>query len=177
MENMNLGVGTRVKHPAYGDGVIIRVHKAMYDVTFMLYGLKKVGKTYDKWEIIEAIESEDEVTFAEAEKSLLKILKAYNLIGDHVEIADKFKNGTLILKPEDDNLVEKEIPIDTFFNKIIMVRDRLRVIEQKINSNKNLDKAEKITLQQYITRSYGILTSFNVLFKEKKDTFIGVKST
>ncbi len=176
MENEILGVGSRVKHPAFGDGVVIRVHKAAYDVTFMLYGIKQVGKTYDKWEIIEKIETEAEVTFNEAEKSLLKILKAYDLIQDEVVIADKYRNGTLILKPEDDSYVSKEMPLDTFFNKIIMVRDRLRVIEQKINSNDSLPKDEKITLQQYITRAYGSMTSFNILFKDKKDNFVGQRS-
>ena len=69
----------------------------------------------------------------------------------------------------------KEVPIDTFFNKIIMVRDRLRVMEQKINSS-NLDNAEKVELQQYITRCYGSLTTFNVLFKSTNDYFVGEKT-
>ena len=69
----------------------------------------------------------------------------------------------------------KEVPIDIFFNKIIMVRDRLRVMEQKINSS-NLDNAEKVELQQYITRCYGSLTTFNVLFKSTTDYFVGEKT-
>jgi hypothetical protein len=68
------------------------------------------------------------------------------------------------------------MPIDTFFHKIVMVRDRLRVMEQKINSSKNLDDQEKVDLQQYITRIYGSLTSFNVLFKNKSDQFVGERS-
>lgn len=173
MEDTILGVGSRVKHPAYEDGVIIRIHKAVYDVIFIKYGLKQVGKHYDKWEIIEYMEASEEVTFTEAEKSLLKILKAYNLIREDVSIADKFLNGTIIFKPQDETYSSKEMPIETFFHKLVMVRDRLRVIEQKINSNKELSEAEKVNLQQYITRIYGSLTSFNILFKKNEDNFVG----
>jgi predicted GNAT family N-acyltransferase len=82
----------------------------------------------------------------------------------------------MVLEPEDSNLQNKEIPIDTFFHKIVMVRDRIRVMEQKINSS-NLDDQDKIDLQQYITRIYGSLTTFNVLFKSKSQQFSGHKST
>jgi protein-arginine kinase len=80
------------------------------------------------------------------------------------------------MEPGDTNLQGKELTIDSFFHKITMVRDRLRVMEQKINASKNLDEQEKIDLQQYITRSYGSLTSFNVLFKMKSQQFVGQKS-
>ena len=83
--------------------------------------------------------------------------------------------NVFLLRPSDSNLADKEIPIDTFFHKIVMVRDRLRVMEQKINSSKTLEDADKIDLQQYITRIYGSLTTFNVLFKLKSDNFVGQK--
>ena len=79
------------------------------------------------------------------------------------------------MEPQDTSLQNKELPIDTFFHKIVMVRDRLRVMEQKINSSK-LDDQDKIDLQQYITRIYGSLTTFNVLFKVKEHQFVGSRS-
>lgn len=170
-----LGVGSRVKHPAYGDGVVIRLHPAAYELTFILYGVKLVGRDYDKWDIVEAIPAEEEVTFTEAEKALIKILKTYNGLEEKVDLGDKWINGTLILRPEDPDMKEKEMEIDTFFHKIVMVRDRLRVMEQRINSSALIDE-EKVNLQQYITRIYGSLTSFNVLFKYKDDHFKGSKS-
>jgi hypothetical protein len=171
-----LGIGSRVRHPAFGDGVVIRLRKAAYDVCFMLYGIKQVGKDYNKWEIIEATEAETEVSFSAAEKSLVKILRAFSDISEEVPLGDRWEGGSMILKPADDDLKEKEIPIETFFHKIVMVRDRLRVMEQRINSSKNLSDEEKINLQQYITRVYGSLTTFNVLFKYKEDSFTGEKT-
>ena len=103
------------------------------------------------------------------------MLQKWSDISEIVPIADKWKGGKLILEPEDTNLQSKEIPIDTFFHKIVMVRDRIRVMEQKINSSK-LDDQDKIDLQQYITRIYGSLTTFNILFKIKEQQFTGSKS-
>ena len=173
---ITLGVGSRVKDPAFGDGVVIRVHKAAYEVCFTLYGIKEFGKTYDKWQVKDAVTPEAEVDFNALEKSLIKVLNYYSDVSQVVPLGDKWIGGTLILRPEDDSLKEKEIPIETFFHKIVMVRDRLRVMEQRINASKQLTDEEKINLEQYITRIYGSLTTFNVLFKYKDDQFIGEKS-
>ncbi|NNE27078.1 MAG: hypothetical protein HKN09_09565 [Saprospiraceae bacterium] len=167
-----LGVGSRVNHPAYGDGVVIGVDVAAYSVVFMTYGKKLVGKEYEGWEIIDAVANEEEVSFDAAEKALVRILRSYNAIQEVVELGDKWDGGTLVLKPRDSELKSKEMPIDTFFHKIVMVRVRLRVMEQRINSSKLTDE-EKVNLQQYISRIYGSLTSFNVLFKYKDDHFKG----
>lgn len=174
MENV-LGVGSRVRHPAFGDGVVISADVAAYRVCFITYGIKLVGKEYSAWEVIEKIPADEKVSFSEAERSLIKILKAWSDISEVVPIGDKWRNGVLILKPDDETLKPKEIPIETFFHKIIMVRDRLRVMEQRINAS-DLHDEEKINLQQYITRIYGSLTTFNVLFKNKEDQFVGEKS-
>lgn len=175
MSDNLLGIGSRVNHPAYGDGVIIRIHKAAYEVCFMKFGIKTVGKNYEQWQIIEAIPTEEAITFNEAEKSLIKILNAYSDISQVIDLGDRWKDGVMILQPGESGLKSKEVPIDAFFHKIVMVRDRLRVMEQRINSSKLTDE-EKVNLQQYVTRIYGSLTTFNILFKYKEDYFVGDKS-
>jgi hypothetical protein len=172
-----LGIGSRVRHPAYGDGVVIRLHKVAYEISFIQYGIKMVGRDYESLEITERIEPQEVVSFTEAEKALVKILRAYNGVEEEVALGDKWDGGMLVLQPKDDHYKDKEIPIDVFFHEIVMVRDRLRVLEQRINSNKQLSDEEKVNLQQYITRIYGSLTSFNVLFKHKEDYFVGEKSS
>jgi hypothetical protein len=167
-----LGVGSRVKHPAFGDGVIIRLHVAAYEVCFTQFGLKMVGKEYSNWTIVEHIPAEESVTFTEAEQSLAKILRAWAGVNlEKTELGDRWKNGKMILQA--DGVQPKEIPIDTFFHKIVMMRDRLRVLEQQVNAHKKLDDEDKVNLQQYITRCYGSLTTFNVLFKNREDYFVG----
>jgi len=168
-----LGIGSRVKHPSFGVGVVIRLFKMAYEVCFVQYGIKQVGKNFEGLEIIEAIEPEASVSYSEAEKSLIKILKNFNGIQETVALGDKWNNGTLILKPADEGLKAKEIPIEQFFHKIVMVRDRIRVMEQRINASKVMSDEDKVNLQQYLTRIYGSLTTFNVLFKNKEDHFKG----
>jgi hypothetical protein len=95
---------------------------------------------------------------------------------EEVPIGDRWEGGTLILQPADKSLKAKELPIEDFFHKIVMTRDRLRVLEQRINGNAQLSDAEKVNLQQYITKIYGSLTTFNVLFRYKEHYFTGEKS-
>jgi hypothetical protein len=171
-----LGIGSRIDHTEFGKGVVTNVTSKHYWVTFIDNGLETIDLD-SEFEVIEAAEDEvDTVSLFEVESSLVNILKKWSDASEVVHIADKWKGGQLILEPADTNLQSKAMPINTFFHKITMVRDRLRVMEQKINSSKNLDEQEKIDLQQYITRSYGSLTSFNVLFKIKEQQFKGQSS-
>lgn len=92
-----------------------------------------------------------------------------------VPLAPKWEGGTLRLIPANGDLQPKDIPIDALFHKVVMLRDRLRTMEQKINAHAKLTDAEKVELQQYVTRCYGSLTTFNVLFRDKGDFFVGQK--
>lgn len=171
-----LGIGSRINHPNYGKGVITNVSSKMYWVTFLEKGLETLAIDED-FEVIEAVEGEvDTVSFSEIESSLVEILKRWSDVSEIVPLAEKWRRGKLILQPQDKTLQSKEIPIDTFFHKIVMLRDRLRVMEQKINASKSLEEDEKIDLQQYITRCYGSLTTFNILFKLPTHNFVGDSS-
>ncbi len=91
-------------------------------------------------------------------------------------MAPRWEGGTIQMVPGGPGLQSKELPIDSLFHKVVMVRDRLRVLEQKLNAHPKLSDAEKVEMQHYVTRIYGSLTSFNLLFREKSDQFVGAKS-
>ena len=170
-----LGIGSRINHAEYGKGVVTNVSSKEYWVTFIENGLETIDID-SEFEVIEHAENEvDTVSFYDVEQSLLSILKKWNGLGEPVAIGDKWKGGNMKLTPGQAGLAAKDVPIDVFFHKIVMLRDRLRVMEQKINAS-NLEEIEKVELQQYITRIYGSLTTFNVLFKSQTDYFVGEKS-
>lgn len=178
MEQTTLGIGTRLQHTQYGPGVIVGIRYASYLISFINHGVKEIDKTDNKLEeIIPENVTEEIETHSEVERSLLKILRLWGGLTENVPLGDKWIKGVLQLQPADKSLKPKEIPIDDFFHKIVMLRDRLRVLEQNINSNKKLSDEDKVNMQQYITRCYGSLTTFNVLFKNKEQWFVGEKGS
>lgn len=176
MDQLTLGIGTRLQHTQYGPGVIVGVKYATYLISFINHGVKEIDKTDNKLdEIIPEHVTVEVETVSDTEKSLLKILRLWGGITENVSLGDRWTGGTLLLQPADPSLKPKEIPVEAFFHKIVMLRDRLRVLEQQINAHKILSDEDKVNLQQYITRIYGSLTTFNVLFKNKEQWFIGEK--
>ncbi len=173
MEDISFGIGTRLNHPEYGFGVVIQVKSNSYLITFQNQGTREILRSYDTFEVIDHMEQPDDLmSYETLELALIKVLRQFSDIQEDVQIADKWKGGKIVIHPGNTDLKGYEMPIQTFFKKIIMVRDRIRVLEQKVNSS-NISEEEKISIQQYITRSYGSLTSFNILFKNKIDSFTG----
>ena len=178
MDQLLLGIGTRLQHTQYGPGVIVGVRYATYLISFINHGIKEIDKVDDKLEeIIPENVTEEIETHSDVERSLLKILRQWSSPEELVPLGDRWTGGTMLLQPKDSTQKPKEIPIEAFFHKIVMTRDRLRVLEQQINSHKMLSDADKVNLQQYITRIYGSLTTFNVLFRNKEDWFVGEKGS
>ncbi|HRO43194.1 MAG TPA: hypothetical protein PL009_10195 [Flavipsychrobacter sp.] len=174
----NLGIGSRIEHPHFGKGVVVETANEFYTIWFKSSNsAKSVSRDYKELRILESKEnsgtSGEAVSLAEIEEALEHVLDRRLNEFQLVPLANKWNNATMILKPQDDQLQPREFPIETFFHKIVMVRDRLRLIEQKINSHKVLTDEEKVDLQQYITGVYGSLTTFNVLFKETHHQFKG----
>jgi len=175
MAEVQLGVGSRIKHPQFGKGVIVQIRSDAYEITFIEHGTRQILRDFTGLEIIEAVETpSDLATYEKWEKSLIRVLRRFSDVQETVPLGGKWTGGKLLMIPGEAGLKEKEIPMDAFFHKIVMVRDRLRVLEQKLNASKLTDE-EKIEMQQYITRVYGSLTTFNVLFKNKDDQFVGDK--
>ena len=111
----------------------------------------------------------DEATF----RTVLREILRDELALSDAAIAERFRGGEMILKPGREGTQEKRVPIEAFFHKVVMLRDKLRVLEQKINANPKLADDEKVSLQQYVTGCYGTLTTFNVLFRDDDDRFRG----
>lgn len=114
-----------------------------------------------------------EIDYGLLKRALREVLEEDTIAG--AEIAPKFANGTVVIKPRDPGLQAKEIPIKELFKKVVRLRDQLRVLEQKVNSHAALTTDDKSVMQGYITRCYGSLTTFNILFRDDADKFVGQK--
>ncbi|HKK81126.1 MAG TPA: hypothetical protein VJ909_02685 [Prolixibacteraceae bacterium] len=171
----DLAVGTRVSHPAYGEGLVSKSQLTVYEIFFEHGGKVELTKYNPDLKILGEPDDKPRtgLSLADIEEAITFVMDKYQGITFDVKIADKWKGGTLLMKPLNEELQSKEISMEGFFHKIVMLRDRLRVLEQNINSHPKLDDEDRLHLQQYITRAYGSLTTFNVLFAEKEDYFRG----
>lgn len=176
----NLPVGTVISHFRYGEGVICKTNITSYDIIFEHGGRIQMSKNNEDLELIAESEiandsNKPSINLNEIEELMTYVLDKFNGITYNIPMGSKWTGGTMTLQPANKEIKPKEIPIESFFHKIVMLRDRLRVLEQQINSHPKLLDEEKVHMQQYITRSYGSLTTFNILFAEKDDYFVGQK--
>ena len=171
-----IGIGARISHPKYGEGAIFGESGAAWRIFFEEHGEKELAKTYESYEVMEPAPAVSEgIALEDVVSAVENVFDQYMENPSPIDLGDKWEGGTMTLTPGEEGLKGKEIPIETFFHKIVMLRDRLRVLEQNINSHSKLSDEDKVNLQQYITRCYGSLTTFNVLFDSKEDWFIGEK--
>src|SRR5690554_2952029 len=167
-----LSIGARIKHPTFGEGIVFGMDVSTINVFFKHEGDKEISRKFEGLKVLESAQEADSgLDIKTVEGALKRVLKEMAGISQPVDLAGKWDGGMLIMKPGNPDLQSKEVPIDAFFHKIVMVRDRLRVLEQNINSNEKLNDADKVHLQQYISRIYGSLTTFNILFADKEDHF------
>lgn len=166
------GMGSLVNHPSFGTGRIIGYTSTGYVIAFKGGESKQVSASFQGLKSVEMAgnESIDRVKQAVAE-----VLGDYGWMDTQLELSPRWTGGTMELIPGKEGVSGKSIPIEMFFKKIISIREKLRVLEQKINNHPSLSSEEKMELEGYITRSYGSLTSFNVLFADKSGQFKGVR--
>ncbi len=171
----SLHIGMKVRHPRYGVGVVKALTERTADIMF-----DDAPRTVAP-ESSDLTPAETTATLTELQVPLATLIRdtARAIVAalglektDVVEgLASRWQRGTLVLKSADASLQPKEVPLETFFHKIVMIRNNLRVLEQKVNASDKLSDADKFDIQQYITRCYGSLTTFNVLFRNKEDQF------
>jgi len=161
-------LNTLVAHPLFGAGRIVAYEGDSYVVLFKGGEAKRVAYTFDA---MTASQPAGDAQLDGIKQAMREVLGDYGWLDTELEMGRRWTGGTLKLIPGKPDTQPKEIPLEMFFKKIIGLRDKLRVLEQKINSHANLTDGEKVELQQYITRSYGSLTTFNLLFKSKEDQF------
>jgi len=171
-----LHVGMNVRHPQYGNGTVKTISESTAEVLFS-DGKRTVAPEAAGLEPAEATATLSGLSLPlaqfveqtlEAAVTKLGLEKPDSATG---KLGTRWHKGKIVMHPVDPTLQTKEVELEVFFHKIVMIRNNLRVLEQKINAHEKLSDAEKVEMQQYITRSYGSMTTFNVLFKDKEDQF------
>ena len=177
MELHDISIGARVKHPTLGVGVVYDIDPRTVHVFFREHGEQPISRSFEGLvTIAPGVEiGQEPLDLEHVKDALREVLEELQMPQRPVSMARRYEGGVMELRPKDPTLKCKEVPIDDFFHKIVMIRDRFRVLEQKINAHAALSEADKVELQQYITRCYGSLTTFNILFEDKEDHFVGQK--
>lgn len=177
MELYDISIGARVKHPTLGVGVVYGMDERTVHIFFREHGEQPISRSFEGLvTIAPGVEiGAAELDMDSVKDALREVLAEANVPERRIDLARRFHGGSMELRPKDPALKGKDLPIEDFFHKIVMIRDRFRVLEQKINAHPALSEQEKVELQQYITRCYGSLTTFNILFEDKEDQFVGQK--
>jgi hypothetical protein len=171
-----LHIGMKIRHPQYGIGIVRTISEATADIQFD-EGKRTIAPEPSGLEPAEpqaAIRGLDLPLAQFVQQTVDTTIQKLGLEKPDAVVGilgSRWHKGKVVLHPADPTLQTKEIPLEMFFHKIVGMRNQLRVLEQKINSHEKLDDSEKIDMQQYITRCYGSMTTFNLLFKEKEDQF------
>ena len=176
MKIQNLTIGMSVRHPQYGLGVVKTISEQTAEVRF-----SDVMRTVDP-ELSGIVPAEPGMAVSGLEQPLSQFVESIvEKMVEHLglekaddvvtELGIRWQKGKAVLHPSDPTLQTKEVPLEVLFHKIVGIRNQLRVLEQKINAHTILTDADKVEMQQYVSRCYGSLTTFNVLFKTKEGQF------
>lgn len=174
MNLQSLTIGLAVNHPSYGKGTVKSLTEHLAEIRFH-DGIKTVDPG-----LCELTPAEAQVSISGLEMPLANLIEQiaqaavekFEIEQPEVqELGARWNGGKMVLHPADPTLQTKEVPLEVFFHKLVGVRNQLRVLEQKLNAHKTLTDGEKVELQQYISRCYGSLTTFNLLFKDKEGQF------